>query len=318
MKQRLLVSIASVAVGVVVLGQVGEAWARAGSGGSRGSRSYSAPARPSSPASPTTPTSPSRSFNQQPSPTAPMQRPSFMQRWGGAIAGFALGGLLGGLLFGGLGHGFGGGIGMFDILLIVGGIALLMYFLRRRRETEQPAYASAGSSYSTANTGAGGTAVMEVPVASADRQLLEGGLSHIQQMDPSFDPVRFAEWARAQFSSVQSAVAARDVALVRERLSPEMYGVLLSQCEDLKAAHRRSVLDKIELGRVEVTEAWQEKGQDYVTVYVEGSMLDYTVDDASGAVVVGSKTEPVRVEEFWTFTRPVGPNPWKLTAIQNA
>jgi hypothetical protein len=46
-----------------------------------------------------------------------------------------------------------------------------------------------------------------------------------------------------------------------------------------------------------------------------GSLIDYTVD-AAGAVVAGSRTGPERFEEFWTFTRPVGPNTWVLTAIQ--
>ena len=319
MKYRFLIGIAAVAMASVVIGQVGEAWARAGSGGSRGSRSYSAPARPSSPAGPTTPTSPGRSFNQPAQPSPGMQRPSFMQRFGGAIAGFALGGLLGSLLFGGLGHGFGGGIGLFDILLIGGGIALLMYFLRSRRRTEDPAYAAAGASrYGAANTGAGGTAVLEMPAPSTEPAELGAGVAHIRQMDPAFDPAAFADWTRAQFGTVQAAVAMRDVGVIRDRLAPEMYGVLLTQCEDLKHARRRNFAEKIDLSRAEVTEAWQEKGQDYVTVYLEGTMLDYTVDEATGSVVQGSKTEPARIEEFWTFTRPVGPNKWKLSAIQSS
>jgi predicted lipid-binding transport protein (Tim44 family) len=32
-------------------------------------------------------------------------------------------------------------------------------------------------------------------------------------------------------------------------------------------------------------------------------------------VVSGSKTEPVKFEEFWTFTRPVGSSSWKLVGI---
>jgi predicted lipid-binding transport protein (Tim44 family) len=321
MKHRVLIGVATLAVATVVAGHVSDAWARAGSGGSRGSRSYSSPSRPSSPASPTTPTSPSRSVNQPASPAAPMQRPSFMQRFGGAIAGFALGGLLGGLLFGGLGGGFGGGgIGMFDILLVVGGIALLMYFLRsRRQQADQPAYATAGaSSYGAANTGAGGTAVLEMPAAGVSHGELAEGIAHIRQMDPAFESSALAEWVRAQFGSIQAAVAMRDVGMIRDRLAPEMYGVLLTQCEELKAAKRRNYVERIDLTRVETTEAWQEKGQDFVTVYLEGSMCDYTVEEATGAVVQGSKTEPSRVEEFWTFTRPVGPNKWKLTAIQSA
>lgn len=253
-----------------------------------------------------------------------MQRPGFMQRFGGAIAGFAIGGLIGSMLFGGMGGfgggmGGGGGIGMFDILLIVGGIAALVYFLRSRRRAEQPAYASAGaSSYGAANTGAGGAAVLEMPAASAERRDLDEGLAHIRQMDRTFDPVALADSTRAQFGSVQAAVAMRDVGTIRDRLAPEMYGVLLTQCEELKSAKRRNYVEKIDLSRVEVTEVWQEKGQDFATVYLEGSMLDYTVDEATGAVAQGSKTEPSRVEEFWTFTRPVGPNTWKLSAIQSA
>jgi predicted lipid-binding transport protein (Tim44 family) len=42
------------------------------------------------------------------------------------------------------------------------------------------------------------------------------------------------------------------------------------------------------------------------------------VDDASGAVVAGSSTQRENLEEFWTFSRPVGPNPWRLSAIQTA
>jgi predicted lipid-binding transport protein (Tim44 family) len=30
----------------------------------------------------------------------------------------------------------------------------------------------------------------------------------------------------------------------------------------------------------------------------------------------GSDTGPVKFEEFWTLTRPVGPGVWKLSAIR--
>jgi predicted lipid-binding transport protein (Tim44 family) len=37
-----------------------------------------------------------------------------------------------------------------------------------------------------------------------------------------------------------------------------------------------------------------------------------------GIMLLGSRTEPMQCEEYWTFVRPVGPNPWKLSAIQQA
>ena len=56
----------------------------------------------------------------------------------------------------------------------------------------------------------------------------------------------------------------------------------------------------------------------YITVRFYANLLDYTVDETTGQVVSGSKTEPVKFEEYWTFTRPVGNNPWQLSAITQA
>ena len=73
---------------------------------------------------------------------------------------------------------------------------------------------------------------------------------------------------------------------------------------------------EIAVRSVDPTEAWQESGRDYITVRFYANLLDYTVDEKSGEVVSGSKTDPVKFEEYWTFTRAVGNNPWQLSAIQ--
>jgi predicted lipid-binding transport protein (Tim44 family) len=321
MSRRSLCGVVLVVLSSMVVMSVSDAWARAQRGGSRGSRSYSAPARPSSPAQPSMPASPSRSLDQ-PAPAGPGSRPGLFGGLMGGIAGFALGGLLGGLLFGGLGHGF-GAIGLMDILLIGGGILLLMAFLRRRREASQPAYATAGGpsiSYAGAGDRAGAaassrsTATMEAPAGLSD---LERGLAHIRQMDPSFDPADVAEFARSVFHGVQGAVRARDLGSVEGWLTPEMLTELRAQCDQLRSARRTNHVERIAIRRADVTEAWQEGGRDYVTVLVAASLLDYVVDDVTGAVVEGSRTAPQEVEEFWTFARPVGKNAWQLSAIQS-
>jgi predicted lipid-binding transport protein (Tim44 family) len=315
MKHRASAVLAGMVIASVLVIQVGDVWARVSSGGSRGSRSFSSPTRPSP--TPTTPSSPSRSLSQ-PSPVSPApQRPSFFRGMMGAVAGFAIGGLLGSLLFG---HGgFGGGIGMLDILLIGGGLLMLFMFLRRRQQAPpEPAYASAyGSGQGSVSpmTGAGGTATMEMPAGPSD---LERGVSNIRQMDPNFDPAGFAAGAKLQFANVQSAMAAREIGGVRDRLTPEMLMNLQRQLDELKAARQTNYVGSIDIEQADVTEAWQENGQDYVTVYFNGKLIDYTVDDQTGNVVNGSKTQPQPFEEFWTFARPVGPNPWRLSAIQTA
>jgi predicted lipid-binding transport protein (Tim44 family) len=316
MKRPTLVTIGALLCASMMLVGAGDAWARVGGGGSRGSRSFSAPARPSPwPATPT-PSSPSRSLSQPAAPVSTPQRPSFFRGIMGGLAGFALGGLLGGLLFGGLGRGF--GFGLMDIILIGGAVLLLVMFLRRRRETTEPAYATA-SAYGSTGQGMDSSPTSAASVQMpAGRDDLERGVGYIQQMDPSFDPVTFADRARTEFTNVQSVLAVRDVNILRDRLTPEMAAVLEAQCSALKSAGRTNFVQKIDIDRADVTEAWQESGQDFVTVYFAGSMIDFTVDDRTGAVVEGSKTDPQKVEEFWTFTRAVGRNPWRLSAIQSA
>ena len=86
------------------------------------------------------------------------------------------------------------------------------------------------------------------------------------------------------------------------------------QVTELRRSGHTNHVERIQIERAEVTEAWQERGRDYVSVILGGSLVDYTVD-AKGALVERLRN-PERFEEFWTFTRPVGPNAWTLTAIQ--
>jgi predicted lipid-binding transport protein (Tim44 family) len=244
------------------------------------------------------------------------QRPSMFGGLMGGLAGFALGGLLGSMLFGGLGGGFGGGIGLLEILLI-GGAAFFLYRMFRARQ-QQPAAAyagGAGSQYSAGGwSSGGGTTTLEAPPTVSD---LDRGLGHIRGMDASFDPDAFAEFAKSTFTDVQAGIVKRDLGVVQDRLTPQQYARLQSQCDQFRGARRTNRIEQLRIKRAQVSEAWQESGEDWVTVYFAVSLIDYTVDDSSGSVVDGSTT-PVEVEEYWTFTRPVGPKPWRLSAIQSA
>ena len=117
------------------------------------------------------------------------------------------------------------------------------------------------------------------------------------------------------FRDAQGAWVTRDIAPLRTRVTPEMYCELQTQCDRLRDTARANHVEQIEI-TAEVTEAWQESARDYVTAYIGGSIVDYTVEEASDSLVSGSRTIPRDVEEFWTFTRPAGLNFWMLTAIQ--
>jgi predicted lipid-binding transport protein (Tim44 family) len=293
-----------------------EAWARAGGGsssGSRGSRGFSSPSSPSSP---------SRDM-ARPAPATPAPQPA-RPGWGGMFGGMLGGLLLGGLLGGLLGHGFGGGFGLVEIL-IVGGLVFFAISYMRRRQQPAPAAPSGypapddARAWQQPSAQYGGTAASVGTAASAAPVAeLERGIANIRQMDPDFDPKRVGDAASDIFFRVQAAWMARDMSSAASVLTPEMQNVLQRDCDRLRTERKINRLENIAVRSTDVTEAWQEAGYDYVTVHFLASLLDFTTDESGARVLEGSRTEPTKFEEYWTFARPVGPNTFRLSAIQQA
>jgi predicted lipid-binding transport protein (Tim44 family) len=146
---------------------------------------------------------------------------------------------------------------------------------------------------------------------------LDLGIREIRHTDPGFDPSRFVGYAGMVFRDAHSAWTTRDLGPLRDRVTPHMYGELQARCDRLRSIGHAYRVKDIEI-TAEVTEAWQESGRDYLTAYIGGSIVDYTVDEVSDDLVDGSRTIPRDVEEFWTFTRPAGLNFWMLSAIQTS
>jgi predicted lipid-binding transport protein (Tim44 family) len=293
--------------------------ARAGggrSGGFRGSRSYQAPSRSAQPSQPRR----EATAPQQPGPLGP-QSGGFMRTFGTAM----LGGFLGSMLFSGLAHGFGGiggfggsGFGLIELLLLAG----VGYFLYRR--FVRPAAATGYGSMQYQNTGyqipgntsyqaPTGATVQEAPAINNDIDYRS-----LTMMDRSFDPNQFLKTAQDIFFKVQGAWNKQDTAALRSLCGSELMQTWEQELNDLRARGQQNKMENIALRESDITEAWTENGQDYITLRLHANLLDYTVDQKNGSVVSGNNSEPVEFEEYWTFTRPVGPNKWKLTAVQQA
>lgn len=283
-----------------------EAHARAGGGsrsiGSRGTRSYSPPASPS----------PYRSQQAAPSPS--FQQPAgggFMRSMAGGIAGGLLGGMLfRSLGFSGMGGGMGGGIGMFEILLLAGIGYLIYRYIKKKREGTAP-----NSFEPELYRGGNVTPISQgyQPMVPATEDVATG-LAHIRQFDQTFDENRYNDQVMDYFFKIQGAWMNRDLTTVLPLLSDEMRRVFQADLDKLIRDKQINRLENIAVRKVDIVEAWQESGQDYINTLIYANLLDYTTDEA-GTVLSGSKSDPVKFEEYWTFTRPVGNNPWKLSAI---
>lgn len=288
--------------------------ARAGgraSSGSRGSQTYSAP--------PATNTAPSgaqqfqRTETPRPGPTATQPaapRPAAPAAAGGffsrnpLMAGL-MGGLLGAGLFGLLsGHGLFGGLAGFmgvlglllQIALIVGLVMLVMRLVRGGR---QPALAGGPQAHARDMT----QAVGPRPAAGGGvvRRPIELGAA-------DFDAFEKALYA------VQEAWSRQDIATLRRLSTPEMARYFEQDLADLAARGWTNTARDVKLEAGDLSEAWNENGQDYATVAMRFSLVE-TTTDREGRVVEGHPTNRETATEFWTFTRRPG-TAWVLSAIQ--
>ena len=137
-------------------------------------------------------------------------------------------------------------------------------------------------------------------------------------MDRSFDPDRFLKSAQDIFFKVQGAWNKQDRAALSALCGRELMQTWEEELSRLRSLNQQNRMENIALRESEISEVWTENGEDFITVRLYANLLDYTVDGQTGAVVNGSNSDPIEFQEYWTFSRPVGPNSWKLTAVQQA
>jgi predicted lipid-binding transport protein (Tim44 family) len=279
--------------------------ARAGGGlssGSRGGRTFSAPPRTSTAPGTTQPFN--RTFGQPGSSPAGTGGGLFNRPGGGMLRGLAAGFLgagLFGLLFGG---GMFGGIGGLSSLIgLILQIGLIVFLIRmvmswwKRRNSTAAAYSGAGGGPAGpagfgGGTGFGlGSGSAPLEIAPADYEAFERLLDEIQ-----------AAWSN------------EDVARLHTLATPEMVSYF---SRDLEANRARNVVNKVsgtKLLQGDLAEAWREGETDFASVAMRFSMIDKTLDRATGRLVEGSE-QPIEATEVWTFLRPRAAN-WELSAIQ--
>jgi predicted lipid-binding transport protein (Tim44 family) len=113
---------------------------------------------------------------------------------------------------------------------------------------------------------------------------------------------------------IQTAWSNEDVNTLHTLATPEMVSYFT---EDLRANDARGVVNKVsnvKLLQGDLAEAWREGNTDYATVALRYSLIDKTIERASGRVVEGGD-QPQEVTDVWTFAR-VNRGKWELSAIQ--
>jgi predicted lipid-binding transport protein (Tim44 family) len=217
-----------------------------------------------------------------------------MGRWGGMLGGLVMGGLIGSLLFGG-GHAW-GGPGIFDLLLLGGGLFLLFRFLRARRMASETPSAAGSMSFDRGPAqewGASGYQPTTDAAAAAERQPV---------YPPGFDPDEFLKGAKAIYTRLQTAWDKRDLNDIRQFTKNEVFDEIRRQAQADPHPGKTELL----LINPRIVEVREMDGQIVASVLYDVMMRESNDETAK------------QVRELWHFTRDANkPNAfWELEGIQ--
>lgn len=302
--------------------------------GSRGTRTYSAPPVTRTAPAPATGIERSMTPNTQQNATRPqtgLGQQTAQQPRRGLFGGLA-GGLFGGLLLGGLfgmlmGTGFGGGFGFLGMLLqiaLIAGLAMLAFrMFGRRQQPAGPAggYGQERNAYETSHQNTSSSFQIPKIGSLGGGGTATGYSSAPRQAGPETDEIGITNRDLDQFekmlADVQAAYAAEDYAKLRNLTTPEAMSYLAEELGENATSGRRNEVKDVKLLQGDLAEAWRENGQEYATVAMRYSSIDFMRDRDSGAVTEGDPDNATETVEIWTFVRKPA-NDWKISAIQAA
>ncbi|ABD87088.1 Tim44 domain-containing protein [Rhodopseudomonas palustris] len=289
------------------------------SSGSRGSRTFSAP--PSTSTAPSAAQPMNRTMTQPGSPgmAAPaagaaakggfFNRPG-MGMLGGLAAGFLGAGLLGMLFGGGLFSGLGGISSIIGLILQIGLIIIVVKLAMswwQRRNAAAPAAASA-SAY------AGPAAGPDVGPGAQQNYRTGSGFGIGATAAPlEIGPADYEAFEKL-LSEIQTTWSNGDVGHLHTLATPEMVSYFSGDLAANKARGVENKVSDVKLLQGDLAEAWREGETDYASVAMRFSLVDKTIDTATGKLVEGSE-QPTEATEVWTFARRRG-SEWELSAIQ--
>jgi predicted lipid-binding transport protein (Tim44 family) len=220
--------------------------------------------------------------------------------WMGPLAGLAAG-----LGLAALASHFGFGAALANLMtigLLVLGVLLVIGFVMRKRAAMQ----TAGPAAAGAGVGAGPQGGWRIAsgIGSGMPALQASGAAAMQSaaLPAGFDAAAFAAHAKTQFMALQAANDARDLARLRDVLTPEMFDVVRAEIAERGDAPQHTEVFGLEARVLAVA---QEAGDYVASVHFTGSLREQP-----GAV-------PEDLDETWHLTKPrSGAGGWVVAGIQ--
>ena len=161
---------------------------------------------------------------------------------------------------------------------------------------------------SGSGSGSGGSRI-----AGAQRTVLPMTIEDLKKQDPAFSEEKMKEKIGNLYVRMQECWQNKTWEEMRTGMDDAIFNQFNAQLNSLIKAGKTNYVDDIAVLGVDLTGFGQDDKHDIVTALVRVRIQDYTVDDATGAVVSGSKTAEKFMTYEWTMIRTKGAKSFERT-----
>ncbi len=145
----------------------------------------------------------------------------------------------------------------------------------------------------------------------------ERGLRRSEQTDSTWNADALKRDVEKMFFKVQEAWMERNQTLAKDCMSAALFAKHKSETDRMKKDKEKNIMKNITVDHVTILGLadYRDNAKDSVKVYIEGTMVDYTIDETTKAVIRGNIQKAGEFYQLWTLIRENGA--WVVDRIQS-
>lgn len=128
----------------------------------------------------------------------------------------------------------------------------------------------------------------------------------LKKSDPNFSEQRILDMAGNLYVQMQAAWQAKDWEPMRTWMTDALFNQLGRQLDALKNAGRTNYVENIAVMDSRIIDCIKQGDMDVLKIRLTARIIDYTLDDAGGKLVSGSRTAKKLMTYDWTLIRKSG------------
>ena len=150
--------------------------------------------------------------------------------------------------------------------------------------------------------------------AAANRKLKP--IADYRQLDEAFDETELTSKLSNLYVQMQDGWQKKDISAIRPYCTDAFYTQMDNQLQRKKQQGQTNYIERIAVLGVSFRGWCQEGGNDVLVARLNTRIVDYTLDDATGKLISGSKDKEKFMVYEWDLVRPTGTKTEKGETMQ--